>query len=253
ITVKDIEWVVSAGQYSPRPERKIPPLPRVGYVNGLAVLGPNAGTLIEIEATTDKVGTREGKITVTGVVDEEEFGGGGHVMRRKSLVKGSVENVLTVLRRYLDFDPRAYDIHINFPGGVPVDGPSAGVAMACAIFSSLVNVPVNNEVAITGEVSIHGYVKPVGGVPAKIEAARRSGARKVLIPSENWQEIFGDIPDIQVIPLVSVEQALKEALLFGDITLDTLESKRDGLIKRIGRIEEITEIKKIDRIEGILS
>jgi Lon-like ATP-dependent protease len=227
ITVKDIEWVITAGQYVPRPEKNICAEPKVGYANGLAVLGPNAGTLIEIEVTTDKANENEGKIIVTGVVDEEDFGGSGHVMRRKSLVKGSVENVLTVLRRYLDFNPCMYDIHINFPGGVPVDGPSAGVAIACAIYSSLAGIPVDNRVTMTGEVSIHGSIKAVGGIPAKVEAARKSGANRILIPAENWQEIFKDIPDFRVIPIDSLECALKDALLMTGRLLPPIARRHD--------------------------
>lgn len=72
------------------------------------------------------------------------------------MAKGSVENVLTVLRRNLKVDPRDYDIHINFPGGIPIDGPSAGVTIATAVYSAITATPVDNTVAMTGEVSIRG-------------------------------------------------------------------------------------------------
>jgi len=69
-------------------------------------------------------------------------------------------------------DCSCYDIHLNFPGGVPVDGPSAGIAIAAAVYSAIKNLPISSEIAMTGEISIRGKVRPVGGVVAKIEAAK---------------------------------------------------------------------------------
>ncbi|WP_281889112.1 ATP-dependent protease LonB [Paenibacillus sp. YYML68] len=213
LTVADVEWVVNSSQISPRPEKKIHLRPEIGLVNGLAVYGPNLGMLLDIEVTAIPVvepGT--GQLTITGVVDEEEMGGGSRTLRRKSMARGSLDNVLTVLRR-LGFRPYDYDLHINFPGGVPIDGPSAGVAMAVAIASALKRVPVDNHIAITGEMSIRGKVKPVGGVIAKVEAAFQAGATKVLIPKENWQEIFAELSgELQVVAIESVEEALHHTL-----------------------------------------
>ncbi len=211
ILQEDVEWVISSGQYSPRPERSISSQPQVGCANGLAVLGPNMGIMLEVEVATYSAEC-EGRITVTGVIDEEELGNYGHRMKRKSLVRGSVENVLTMLRRYLDVDPRTYDIHINFPGGIPIDGPSAGVTVATAIYSSITGTPISNTVAMTGEVSIRGLVRPVGGVVAKVEAARESGATKVIIPKDNWQEMFKDV-GIEVVPVETMDEVFQGALL----------------------------------------
>ncbi|MFZ5631860.1 MAG: ATP-dependent protease LonB [Bacillota bacterium] len=215
ILATDVEWVVSSGQYSPRPEKKVPPCPQVGLVNGLAVYGPNMGTLLEIEVGALPAARGKGKTVITGVVEEEELGGRGRTIRRKSMARGSVENVLTVLRRTIDVDPRDYDIHINFPGGVPIDGPSAGVAVATAVYSAIKGIPVDNLTAMTGEVSIRGLVMPVGGVVAKVEAARQAGARKVLIPAENYQKIFGEMKEIEVIAVERLEEVLEQALVEG--------------------------------------
>ncbi|MCL4514052.1 MAG: ATP-dependent protease LonB [Firmicutes bacterium] len=209
----DVEWVVNSGQYSPRPEKKVPAEPQVGCVNGLAVYGPNMGTILEIEASAIPARKGRGKLTVTGVVEEEEVGGGfGRTVRRKSMAKGSVENVFTVLRKNLGLSPQDYDIHLNFPGGIPVDGPSAGVTIAAAIYSAITSVPVDNLVAMTGEVSIRGFVKPIGGVVAKIEAARLAGAKRVIIPRENWQDIFKEIEEIEVIPVEHIEEVIEQAM-----------------------------------------
>lgn len=212
LTQEDIEWVVNSTQCSPRLERKIPTEAQVGLANGLAVTGPNMGALLEIEVTAIPASQKQGRITVTGVVEEEEIGDARHVIRRKSMARDSVQNVLTTLRKVLDYDPLDYDIHVNFPGGTPVDGPSAGVTMAVAIFSAFTGRPVDNRVAMTGEISIRGLVKPVGGVVAKVEAARQAGCSKVLVPKDNFQEMFRNSP-VEVIPISRLEEALQHALL----------------------------------------
>lgn len=215
LTASDVEWVVNSSQLTPRPEKKVPATPQIGFVNGLAVYGPNMGTLLEIEVTCIPASVpHTGTFTITGVVDEEEMGGGSKTLRRKSMARGSIENVLTVLRR-LGMNPYDYDLHINFPGGIPIDGPSAGVSMATAIASAIRQIPVDNKVAMTGEVSIHGKVKPVGGVVAKVEAAFQAGATRVIIPKENWQEIFAGLNGLQVIPVDTVEEVLHHALGIG--------------------------------------
>ncbi|MDA8443024.1 MAG: ATP-dependent protease LonB [Peptococcaceae bacterium] len=214
IRTADVEWVVNSGQYTPRMEKTIPPHPQIGVVNGLAVYGPNMGTLIELEAGVLPAKKGKGQITVTGIVEEEEQGGrDGKTIRRKSMVRGSVENVLTVLRRQFGVEPSNFDIHLNFPGGVPIDGPSAGVAIASAVYSAIMRFKVDNRVAMTGEVSIRGNVKPIGGVVAKVEAARRAGCRKVIVPRENWQEIFSQFDDIEVVAVDSMEEVLQHCLL----------------------------------------
>jgi len=209
----DVEWVVSSGQYAPRPEKKVPTKPQVGLVNGLAVYGPNMGMLLEIEVGAIPAVPGQGKVVVTGIVEEEELGSKGKTIRRKSMARGSVENVLTVLRRTMNVDPRDYDLHVNFPGGAPVDGPSAGVAMATAVYSAITGLPVDNTVAMTGEVSIRGFVMPVGGVVAKVEAAQYAGAKKVYVPSDNYQEMFGNIAGLEVVPVERLEEVINGSLL----------------------------------------
>ena len=212
LEARDVEWVINSGQYPPRPEKKISSTPQIGLANGLAVYGPNMGTLLEIETTAIPTQKSHGTLSVTGVVEEEEMGGNVHKLRRKGTARGSVDNVMTVLRKYLDVDPRDYDIHLNFPGGIPIDGPSAGVTIATSIYSAITNIPVNNEVAMTGELSVRGYIKPIGGVVPKIEAARRAGVKTVIIPKENWQEMFKTI-DLKIIAVDRIEEVIEHALV----------------------------------------
>jgi Lon-like ATP-dependent protease len=219
ISAADVEWVVNSSQIPPRPDKKVPAIPQVGFVNGLAVYGPNMGTLLEIEVSAIPARTGKGVYTITGVVEEEELGGGSsRTLRRKSMAKGSVENVLTVLRR-IGLKPENYDLHINFPGGTPIDGPSAGIAMATAIASAIKGEPIDNKLAMTGEVGIHGNIKPVGGVLAKVEAAFQSGADTVIIPRENWQAIFADLQGLQVIPVDHVEEVFRRIFQTVDIPI----------------------------------
>ncbi|MFD3260640.1 ATP-dependent protease LonB [Paenibacillus lentus] len=208
LLASDLEWVATSSQLAPRPDRKINEQSEIGVVNGLAVYGPNMGTLLDIEATAVPVQKGKGVYTITGVVDEEEIGGGNRTLRRKSMAKGSVENVLTVLKS-IGLHPANYDLHINFPGGTPIDGPSAGMAIATAIASAIKRVPVDNRIAMTGELGIHGKVKPVGGVVAKVEAAFQAGATTVLIPKDNWQTLFEGLQGLRVIPVESVSEVFR--------------------------------------------
>ena len=215
ITKADIEWVVNSGHYSPRPEKTVPAEPQVGFVNGLAVYGPNMATLIEVEASAIPTDAGKGRLTVTGIMDEEEMGGPGVTLRRRSMARSALDNVLTVLRRDLALRPQDFDIHVNFPGGVPIDGPSAGITMVTAIYSAVTGFPVDNRVAMTGEVSIRGLVKPVGGIVAKVEAARLAGARKVIIPKENWQDAFGALTEegVEVVPVTHIQEVIAQAVV----------------------------------------
>ncbi|WP_097028196.1 ATP-dependent protease LonB [Clostridium peptidivorans] len=213
ITVEDVEWIIENGHYSPRPEIKIQDEPRVGYVNGLAVYGANLGTVMEIEVAAAKNRFGKGKINITGIVEEEQISSYGKKIRRKSMARCSVENVMTALENIFDFNFEDHNIHINFPGGVPVDGPSAGISMATALYSAITNTYIDNKVAMTGEISLHGEVKPVGGVNSKIQAAIKAGAKKIIIPEENWQDSFGSIKEATVIGVKSIQQVLEMSLI----------------------------------------
>ena len=207
---EDIEWVVQSSQLNPRMEKKIAEESKIGLVNGLAVYGPNSGALLEIEVTVIPA-EEKGNITITGIVEEESIGGSGKSIRRKSMAKGSIENVVTVLRS-MGVPAGSFDIHVNFPGGIPIDGPSAGIAMATGIYSAIYKIPVHNTVAMTGEISIHGGVKPIGGVYAKVKAAAHAGVKTVIVPEENMQALLKDFKDITIIPVSHFKQVLTYAL-----------------------------------------
>ena len=208
---EDIEWVVHSSQLSPRMERKVNPNSAIGLINGLAVHGPNTGALLEIEVTVIPTKSN-GSINITGIVEEESIGDRSKSIRRKSMAKGSVENVITVLRT-MGVPADDFDIHINFPGGVPIDGPSAGIAMATGIYSAIYKLPIDNKVAMTGEISIHGSVKPIGGVYPKVKAAKKAGVKRVIIPKENMQSILNEIRDIEIIPVSHLSEVFEWAFI----------------------------------------
>ncbi|AUG58486.1 MAG TPA: ATP-dependent protease LonB [Ruminiclostridium sp.] len=228
IRKKDIEWVIEFGHYSPRVEKKVPEEEQIGGINGLAVFGNSVGMVVDIEVSVMKALNGKGEVKITGIIEEEEMNGKGQKLRRTSSAKASVENVLTVLKRILHIDLREYDIHLNFPGGIPIDGPSAGIAIATAIYSAIKEIPISSQIAMTGEISIRGKVKPVGGVVAKVEAAKNAGIKKVLISKENWQEMFEDY-DIEVIPVEDIFEVFDLVFKGEDKKEENIQLPRDSV------------------------
>jgi ATP-dependent Lon protease len=178
---------------------------QVGQVTGLAWTEVG-GELLTIEAA---LAPGKGKMTHTGSL--------GTVMQE------SIQAALTVVRsraKAFGIDARFYetnDIHVHVPeGATPKDGPSAGVAMCVALVSTLTNIPVRADVAMTGEITLRGEVLPIGGLKEKLLAAQRGGIQTVLIPHENVKDLV-DIPDnvkskLNIEPVRWIEEALKVAL-----------------------------------------
>lgn len=186
----DVEWVIETGRYLPRYEKRINYEEKVGKVSGIAVFGGSRGCILEIEAVVQPCEKGLGHLTVTGAVDEEEISNNRQKFKRKSSISASVKNTITVLQKEMGIRTTDFDIHINFPNSVPVDGPSAGIAIFCAVYSAMQNIPVDNTLAMTGEISICGEVFGVGEVPLKIHVAEAAGAKRIIIPGANYQERF---------------------------------------------------------------
>ncbi|KRD93964.1 Lon protease [Bacillus sp. Root239] len=228
---EDIEWIVHSSQLSPRHDPKIADEEKVGLINGLAVYGPNSGALLEIEVKAIPA-KEKGNIIITGIVEEESIGTQGKSIRRKSMAKSSIENVITVLRS-MDVPADEYDIHVNFPGGVPIDGPSAGIAMATGIYSAIYEVPIKHTVAMTGEIGLHGNVKPIGGVIPKIKAAKQAGVQTVIVPKENMNAMVEKVKGIDIIPVHHLTEVFEQALLsvhehVAHLSVDSAISNRES-------------------------
>ena len=223
ITNNDVEWVIENCQYTKRIEEKVFEEPSIGKVNGLAVYGANIGAVMTIEASAKRVKDGVGKLKVSGVVEEESISSNNKKVTRKSMIISSVENVLTILSNIFDIDCKKYDIHVNIPGGSLVDGPSAGIAIATAIYSAIKGMKVNNKVAMTGEVGLLGGVKPIGGVRAKIIGAKKAGASKVIIPKENWSEGLLEVGGIEICPVENIREVFNMAFINFPMSLEEEE------------------------------
>ena len=178
---------------------------RIGVVTGLAWTEVG-GEILKIESA---VMPGKGKMQITGKlgdVMQESVKAAKSYIRSKSLDYGIIPPI---------FDKK--DFHIHVPeGATPKDGPSAGVGMVTSIISAITEIPVNKNVAMTGEITLRGLVLPIGGLKEKLLAAHRAGIKKVLIPEENKKDLI-EVPktileSIEVIPVKTVDDVLKIAL-----------------------------------------
>ncbi|WP_252231267.1 Lon family ATP-dependent protease [Clostridium sp. ZBS15] len=166
----------------------------IGHIYGLGVSG-FLGSTIEIEANVF-----EAKKKGAGVVRFNETAG--------SMAKDSVFNAASVIRAITDKDIKDYDIHVNVIGGGKIDGPSAGVAITLCIISALLKKPIKQDIAVTGEISLRGKIKPVGGIFEKIYGARRKGIKRVLVPKDNEKEIPMGLKDIEVKSVSTIKEIM---------------------------------------------
>lgn len=217
----DLEWVAEAGHYQPYPRQKVTAVPRVGVVNGLAVTGGMGGAVLTVEVKMLK--STAPYLQVTGIVEEEEIRSPHGVSKRKSNARSSAENVLTVLEGY-GFDRSQYAVHINFPGGMPVDGPSAGTAMFLAAYSAFTGAAVPGDVALTGEISLTGKILPVGGVTEKLQAAEEAGVTRAYIPKANWQGRYERL-GLEAVPVEEISELL-------EMVFTKKEEKQAGMPQR---------------------
>ena len=178
---------------------------RVGVVTGLAWTEVG-GEILKIESA---VMPGKGKMQITGKlgdVMQESVKAAKSYIRSKSLDYGIIPPI---------FDKK--DFHIHVPeGATPKDGPSAGVAMVTSIISAITEIPVNKNVAMTGEITLRGLVLQIGGLKEKLLAAHRAGIKTVLIPIENKKDLI-EVPktvleSIEIIPVKNVDDVLKVAL-----------------------------------------
>ena len=195
ISLKDVEEVISIGRYTPFEILKNLETGEVGHVYGLGVSG-FLGSTIEIEATIFHA-----KKKGAGTIKFNDTAG--------SMAKDSVFNAASVIRKITDKDIKEYDIHVNVIGGGQIDGPSAGAAITICIISALLNRKIRQDVAITGEISLRGKVKPVGGIFEKIYGARRKGIKLVLVPKDNEKEIPLGLNDIEVRAVSNIEELME--------------------------------------------
>jgi len=190
----------------------------IGRVNGLAIIGHDSGIVLPIIAEiTPSLSKEEGKIIATGQL--------------KKIAREAVENVSALIKKLSGNDITSHDFHIQFMGTYDgVEGDSASVSVATAIISAIVDVPIDQSVAMTGSLSVQGEVLPVGGVTYKIEAAASAGIKTVLIPRANMGDVLLEDSykdKIEVIPVSTIQEVLDYSLV---------GSKKKAIVKKFSGI-----------------
>src|SRR6187551_1243303 len=196
-------------------------LDAIGLTHGLSV-SDHGGDILDCEVS---VVAGKGKLVITGLLEkgmEESAQAAMSYIRSRS----------TILKLDPDFYQKV-DVHVHFPDFVRKDGPSAGVTMATSIASALTKIPVRNDVAMTGEITLRGRVMPIGGLKEKILAAHRNGITTVLVPKENRKDLR-EIPrrvlkTLRVVLVDHMDEVLREAMVFPEP--DTLFGPRRSLIE----------------------
>jgi Lon-like ATP-dependent protease len=157
---------------------------------------------IESEVTP---GGQESEIIATGKLGE--------------IAKEAIKNVSAIIKKYFGEDIKeTYDLYVQFLQTYEgVEGDSASVAVATSLFSAFKKIPVRQDTAMTGSLSVRGGVLPIGGVTSKVEAAIEAGIKKVIVPKANLKDIIVDpkkLKNIKIIPVETIEEVLKESLVW---------------------------------------
>jgi ATP-dependent Lon protease len=195
IVESDVTTVVQTGRLVPHTPVRAKRGKAIGKTLGLGV-AHHVGSLIEFEA-------------LAFPAHEPRKGSTRFNDTAGSMAKDSVFNAYSVIRTVANVDPLDFDVHVNVVGGGNIDGPSAGLAIFLASYSAITKTPLPQDVAMTGELSIAGHIRPVGGIVEKLYAARQAGMRMMLVPRENARDIDAKIDDIDVVFVAKVEDAFE--------------------------------------------
>jgi Lon-like ATP-dependent protease len=211
----------------------------IGRVNGLSVMEDSGAVLPIMAEVTPAINKEQGSVIVTGIIQKRKE---SWMQDEESMAKQSISNVSAIIKKYTGKDIKEMDIHVQFIGTeyFGVEGTSASIAVATAVISAIEKIPVNQNVAMTGSLSVKGDVLPIGGVTYKIEAAAKAGIRKVLIPVSNVDDVL--IEDryrdkVEIVPVKTVEDVLMHALV---------AEGRDGLLARIKKMAMAAPVKILD-------
>ncbi len=195
IVEDDVTTVVQTGRLVPHTPVRARRGREIGKTYGLAV-AHHVGSIIEVEAVAFPAHeARKGSVRFNDTAG--------------SMAKDSVFNATSVIRAVASVDPQDFDLHVNVVGGGNIDGPSAGLAVFLALYSALTRTPLPRDVSLTGELSIAGKVRPVGGIVEKLYAARQAGMRLVLVPLENARDVDRSIGGIEIVTVSTVHDALE--------------------------------------------
>lgn len=202
IEATDVYRVAQVSRMTPYVNRKASATAEVGKIFGLGVAG-YLGSVLEIEAVAFPA-AEKGK----GCMRFNDTAG--------SMAKDSVFNAAAVVRKLTGKDLLDYDLHVNVVGGGRIDGPSAGTAILAAVISAITGKPVRQQVAVTGEISLQGKVKAVGGVFEKAYGAKQAGVTTMIIPKENEKDVPPKHLGLDIRPVETAEEALAIILVGGE-------------------------------------
>ncbi len=180
---------------------------KIGRVNGLAVIGGEdaySGIILPIESQVTP-GGKEKEIIATGKLGE--------------IAKEAIKNVSAIVKKYFGEDLKEkYDIYVQFLQTYEgVEGDSASIAVATSVISAFKNIPVRQDTAMTGSLSVRGEVLPIGGVSSKVEAVIEAGIKNVIVPKSNMKDIIIDpnkLENVKIIPVEHIGDVLKHALVW---------------------------------------
>jgi len=200
---------------------------RVGRVNGLAVMGSDSGSVLPIMAEVTPAQGASGTVIATGML--------------KEIAQESIKNVSAILKKFTGKDIKNMDVHIQFIGTYGgVEGDSASISVATAVISAIEGIPVRQDIAMTGSLSVRGDVLPVGGVTYKIEAAAKAGITHVLIPAANLDDVLIEERYqslVTIIPVDNIGDVLRIALV---------PENREGFLNKLRKMAVSTSEKLIE-------
>lgn len=194
VTLGDMQEVIQSARLSSYVGTKASAKTEVGRILGLGVSG-YLGSILEIEAVAFP-----SKDSGKGLVRFNDTAG--------SMAKDSVFNAASVFRTLTGRELNNFDVHVNVVGGGNIDGPSAGAAILAAIISAVEGLPVPQDIAVTGEISIRGKVKAVGGLHPKIYGAKQAGVKRVFIPKDNLDNLPQFIEGVEIVPIEDAAEFL---------------------------------------------
>ncbi|WFN36441.1 ATP-dependent protease LonB [Methanomicrobium antiquum] len=202
---------------------------QIGRVNGLAVVGADSGQVLPIMAEVTPTQGATGNIVATGLL--------------KEIAKESIINVSAIVKKFTGKDIKNMDIHIQFIGTYSgVEGDSASISVTTAVISAIEGIPVRQDVAMTGSLSVRGNVLPIGGVTYKIEAAAKAGIKTIIIPQSNLDDVliedrYKDL--VEIIPVTKIEEVLEIALV---------PEKRDDFVEKLKNLAKLNPGELIEKI-----
>ena len=227
IEKQDVYEVVQVSRLNQFVTKKASSKPAVGHIFGLGVSG-FIGSVIEIEAVV--FSAEKGK----GTIRFNETAG--------SMAKDSVFNAASVLRRVTGKDIHDFDVHINVIGGGNIDGPSAGTAILATLVSAVTGKKIRQDVAVTGEISLQGKVRPVGGVFEKAYGAKQAGIKTLIIPKENSKDIPKGHLGLKIFAVETAEEAFKKIFVE---PIDFFEEEKSSAPEEKISLTKDEQIKKI--------